>query len=85
MREFVREEIYPLETLDLDHHEFRQLIKPLQEEVKEQGLWAAHLGPELGGQGMARSSSASCTRSSVVASSRRTSSAARHPTPATPS
>ena len=24
---------------------------PLQEQVKEQGLWAAHLDPELGGQG----------------------------------
>ena len=26
-------------------------IHPLQEEVKAQGLWAAHLEPELGGQG----------------------------------
>src|SRR3712207_5552428 len=24
---------------------------PLQEQVKERGLWAAHLDPELGGQG----------------------------------
>ncbi len=51
MREFVREEIYPLEVLGLDHREFRALAKPLQERVKEQGLWAAHLDPELGGQG----------------------------------
>ena len=51
MREFVREEIYPLEVLDLDHHEFRELVKPLQEQVRAQGLWAAHLDPELGGQG----------------------------------
>ncbi|ADG89220.1 acyl-CoA dehydrogenase [Thermobispora bispora] len=51
VREFVREEIYPLETLDLDHHTFRRLARPLQQQVKEQGLWAAHLGPELGGQG----------------------------------
>lgn len=50
-REFVREEIYPLEVLDLDHKEFRRLAAPLQQRVKEQGLWAAHLGPELGGQG----------------------------------
>ncbi len=28
-----------------------KFIKPLQDEVKAQGLWAAHLGPELGGQG----------------------------------
>jgi acyl-CoA dehydrogenase len=51
MREFVRTEIYPLEVLGLDHHEFRQLVKPLQEQVRAQGLWAAHLDPELGGQG----------------------------------
>ncbi|MDI2030488.1 acyl-CoA dehydrogenase family protein [Saccharopolyspora sp. TS4A08] len=50
-REFVRDEIYPLEVLDLDHAEFRRLAAPLQQRVKEQGLWAAHLGPELGGQG----------------------------------
>jgi acyl-CoA dehydrogenase len=51
MRQFVRDEIYPLETLDLDWHTYRQIIKPLQEQVKAEGLWAAHLGPELGGQG----------------------------------
>jgi acyl-CoA dehydrogenase len=51
MREFVREEIYPLETLDLGWHGYREFIKPLTEEVKARGLWAAHLGPELGGQG----------------------------------
>lgn len=50
-RDFVREEIYPLEVLDLDHKEFRRLAAPLQQRVKEQGLWAAHLRPELGGQG----------------------------------
>ena len=26
-------------------------VRPLQEEVKARGLWAAHLGPELGGMG----------------------------------
>ena len=26
-------------------------VRPLQQEVKDQGLWACHLGPELGGQG----------------------------------
>ncbi|KAA9166339.1 acyl-CoA dehydrogenase [Amycolatopsis acidicola] len=50
-RDFVREEIYPLEVLDLDHAGFRRLAAPLQRQVKDQGLWAAHLGPELGGQG----------------------------------
>ncbi|MBV8981448.1 MAG: acyl-CoA dehydrogenase family protein [Acidimicrobiia bacterium] len=51
MRTFVRDEIYPLETLDLDEATFRRLTDPLREEVKKQGLWAAHLDPELGGQG----------------------------------
>jgi acyl-CoA dehydrogenase len=51
MREFVREEVYPLETLDLDWYSYRQIIRPLMEQVKERGLWAAHLSPELGGQG----------------------------------
>ena len=50
-RDFVRDEIYPLEVLDLNHQEFRRLAAPLQQRVKEQGLWAAHLDPELGGQG----------------------------------
>lgn len=51
MREFVRERIIPLEVLDLDWRQYREAIKPLMDEVKDQGLWAAHLGPELGGQG----------------------------------
>jgi acyl-CoA dehydrogenase len=51
MRAFVREEIYPLETLDLDWRGYRQAIRPLMERVKARGLWAAHLSPELGGQG----------------------------------
>src|SRR5436190_1979819 len=51
MREFVREEIWPMETLDLDQEQIDRAIAPLQEQVKERGLWAAHLDPELGGQG----------------------------------
>jgi acyl-CoA dehydrogenase len=51
MREFVREEVFPLETLDLDHEEILAVMKPLQEQVKARGLWAAHLPPELGGMG----------------------------------
>jgi acyl-CoA dehydrogenase len=51
MRTFVREEVYPLETIDLDEATFRRLTDPLKEEVRKQGLWAAHLDPELGGQG----------------------------------
>jgi acyl-CoA dehydrogenase len=51
MREFVREEIWPLETLDLDQQQIDRAFAPLQDQVKERGLWAAHLDPELGGQG----------------------------------
>ncbi|MFD2399221.1 acyl-CoA dehydrogenase family protein [Prauserella oleivorans] len=50
-RRFVRDEIYPLEVLDLDHATFRTIAAPLQQQVKDHGLWAAHLGPDLGGQG----------------------------------
>jgi acyl-CoA dehydrogenase len=51
MRGFVRNELLPLETLDLSWAQFLEVIKPLQQKVKEAGLWAAHLSPELGGQG----------------------------------
>jgi acyl-CoA dehydrogenase len=53
MAEFVREEIWPLETLinELEWDDLMRAIRPLQERVKAQGLWAAHLDPELGGQG----------------------------------
>ncbi|HEX4466621.1 MAG TPA: acyl-CoA dehydrogenase family protein [Solirubrobacteraceae bacterium] len=51
MREFVREEIMPLEVIGLDWREFRRAIVPLQQRVRDEGLWAAHLGPDLGGQG----------------------------------
>ena len=51
MRGFVREEIMPIETLKLTNLQLREFIKPLQSQVKERGLWAAHLPPELGGMG----------------------------------
>ena len=53
MREFVRTELWPLETIadDLSYDELDAIIGPLKEQVKERGLWAAHLPPELGGQG----------------------------------
>ena len=51
MREFVREEIMPIETLDLSHDQALTFIKPLQDQVRERGLWAAHLPQELGGTG----------------------------------
>jgi acyl-CoA dehydrogenase len=53
MRDFVREEIWPIETVfeQLGQDGFMRAIAPLQEQVRKRGLWAAHLPPELGGQG----------------------------------
>jgi acyl-CoA dehydrogenase len=50
-RQLVDEEILPLETLELSNEALAKVLSPLQEEVKRQGLWAAHLPPELGGMG----------------------------------
>src|SRR5215211_6866243 len=53
MADFVRAEVWPLETVveELGQDGFERAIAPLRDEVKRRGLWAAHLGPELGGQG----------------------------------
>ncbi|HEV3053671.1 MAG TPA: acyl-CoA dehydrogenase family protein [Solirubrobacteraceae bacterium] len=53
MAAFVRERLWPLETLlnELGWEGLTRAVKPLQEEVKARGLWAAHLEPSLGGQG----------------------------------
>jgi acyl-CoA dehydrogenase len=53
MRDLVRNEVWPIETVfdELGEEGFKAAIRPLQERVKERGLWAAHLPPELGGQG----------------------------------
>ena len=53
---FVREEVEPLDFLlnhawDMDDPCASELIPPLQDKVRERGLWATHLGPELGGPG----------------------------------
>ena len=53
---FVREKVQPLDYLlgsqwNIHDPEFQRLVRPLQAEVKERGLWACHLGPELGGPG----------------------------------
>jgi acyl-CoA dehydrogenase len=54
--QFMRERVEPLQhvinhPLDLHDPVRQELIPPLQEEVREHGLWACHLGPELGGPG----------------------------------
>jgi len=53
---FVKEEVEPLQYVlghPADIHDPRRnvLVRPLQKIVREHGLWACHLGPELGGQG----------------------------------
>ncbi|MCW2621363.1 MAG: putative acyl-CoA dehydrogenase [Frankiales bacterium] len=54
---FVREEVEPLDLvwphdnykpLDDEH---RRIVDPLKQQVRDAGLWACHLGPELGGPG----------------------------------
>jgi acyl-CoA dehydrogenase len=53
---FVREEVELVDHL-IDHaHNVadphrNKLIKPLQQQVRDRGLWACHLGTHLGGQG----------------------------------
>src|SRR5271166_4194713 len=54
IEEFMEEKVEPLSNLGrslMVPGAREKFIKPLQEEVKAQGLWACHLGPELGGQG----------------------------------
>jgi acyl-CoA dehydrogenase len=53
VNEFVRQEIWPLETIaeELGDDGLERALAPLKESVKRRGLWAAHLPPELGGQG----------------------------------
>ena len=56
IEEFVTNEIEPLSFVirhpyDIKDPVRQKLIPPLQAIVRERGLWACHLGPELGGQG----------------------------------
>jgi acyl-CoA dehydrogenase len=59
MKQFVREEVEPLDLLfgggggpyNTSNKAARAILQPLQEQVKAQGLWACHLGPDLGGPG----------------------------------
>lgn len=59
MNRFVREEVEPLDLLfpssgapyQVDNAQSRALLEPLRQQVKDRGLWACHLPPELGGKG----------------------------------
>ena len=59
IREFVSAEVEPLDLyfrdtvspFDKSNELAMALVAPLQRRVQEEGLWACHLGPELGGKG----------------------------------
>jgi acyl-CoA dehydrogenase len=50
---FVNDEILPIEHLarELDDEQLEVILGPLKQQVKERGLWAAHLDKSLGGTG----------------------------------
>ena len=55
--QFVRSECEPIDLIVKESHDLNDpvrqaLIPPLQQIVKERGLWATHLGPHLGGPGL---------------------------------
>jgi len=58
MDQFVREEIEPIDALWGDKvyerpmdPTLKKVVEPLKQKVKDQRLWACHLGPDLGGEG----------------------------------
>jgi acyl-CoA dehydrogenase len=59
LKAFLKEEVEPLDLLFPGHgapYDFRNtrsraMVRPLQAVVRSKGLWACHLGEELGGQG----------------------------------
>jgi acyl-CoA dehydrogenase len=58
MDRFVTEEVEPIDALWGDRvferpmlPEIAAVVRPLMDRVREQDLWACHLGPELGGKG----------------------------------
>jgi acyl-CoA dehydrogenase len=59
IREFVDAEVTPLDLAfggedaiyDKTHPVHEEVLRPLQEKVKQRNLWACHLGPDLGGLG----------------------------------
>ena len=56
MDRFVTDEVEPLDHVlddpyDKSDERAQAIIRPLQATVRDQGLWACHLGPDLGGPG----------------------------------
>jgi len=55
----VREEIEPLDYVlgdpyDKTDERALALVRPIQQKIKDRGLWACHLGPELGARATGR-------------------------------
>ena len=53
---FLRDEVQPLDLVlgnpyDKSDRRVLDVVRPLQQQVRDHGLWACHLGPELGGAG----------------------------------
>lgn len=57
VEQFIKMEVSPLDYIikvpphDVKNESRNRLVRPLQQKVKDNELWACHLGPELGGQG----------------------------------
>ena len=56
MDEFITNEVQPLDLVlgnpyDKSDEAAIDILRPLQDQVRERGLWACHLGPDLGGPG----------------------------------
>jgi len=56
MDEFITNEVQPLDLVlgnpyDKSDQAAMDILRPLQDQVRERGLWACHLGPDLGGPG----------------------------------
>ena len=54
--DFVTNEIQPMDLVlgnpyDKTNPRLLDILRPLQQQVRDQGLWACHLGPDLGGPG----------------------------------
>jgi acyl-CoA dehydrogenase len=50
--DFVMTEVRDLEVVGVDRETLLRLEEPLKQKVKDAGLWAAHLPPDLGGRGL---------------------------------
>lgn len=86
--EFVRTEVEPLDYVfanpyDRSDTAAMEFTAPLKQAVKDRGLWACHLGPELGGQGFGQPGWDCSTRCWAGRFGRRRYSAVKHRIPAT--